>query len=314
VASEIKVAFLNELATRYGLLRKLDRSQSLYEIRDSSARIYIRYSRTHERNRTFYGLRRGDLRQLEGHPSIICFLWDGQRDPLLIPFSDYEEVFQSTSPAADGQYKVQVYLQSSGTELYIAQAGRFNVEGNFGWAGIEAQTGLARRESMPELSHSQMQTLLGAIGALKGYDIWVPIIDRPKLDWLITNPFRCRDVTLYGFQPAERILQQVDVIWLQKGSSEPRAMFEVEHSTPIYSGLLRFNDIHLVAPQLRPTFSIVANDARRDLFVRQLNRPTFRLSGLNEICTFLDYVNVLEWYTRLRPESEKHASGTSELT
>jgi hypothetical protein len=77
-------------------------------------------------------------------------------------------------------------------------------------------------------------------------------------------------------------------------------MFEVEHSTPIYSGLLRFNDVHLVAPLLRPRFSVVANDARRDLFVRQLNRPTFRLSGLRELCTFLDYKDVFGWYTRVK--------------
>ena len=42
-----------------------------------------------------------------------------------------------------------------------------------------------------------------------------------------------------------------------------------------HSGLLRFNDIHLVAPELRPTYSVVADETRRDRFVRQLRRPTF---------------------------------------
>jgi hypothetical protein len=298
MAHEAKVTLLQELVRKYGALRKLDRSQSLYEIGDGVARIYIRYSKVHSKNQTFYGLREEDLRQLEGHPSLICFLWNGQKEPLFVPFSQYEEVLQSTSPAGDGQYKAQIYLQEDGTELYIAKAGRFNVEGYFGWGELEALTESRHTEVIPEYSHSQIQTLLGSIGMAKGYDIWIPPSDRAGLDWSITNPFDCRDMLPYGFEAIKGILQEVDVIWIQRGSSELRALYEVEHSTPIYSGLLRFNDVHLVAPSLRPRFSIVANDARREVFVRQLNRPTFRTSGLNELCTFLEYANVSGWHRR----------------
>ena len=160
MANEPKTAFLKELAERYGSLRKLGRSQSLFEIGDGAARVYIRYSKVHGENRTFYGLREQDLQELEGRPSLICFLWNGQTEPLLVPFSEYEEVFQSTSPAGDGQYKAQVYLQDDGTELYIAKAGRFNVEGHFGWGEMEALIDSARLGTVPEFSHSQMQTLL----------------------------------------------------------------------------------------------------------------------------------------------------------
>jgi hypothetical protein len=38
---------------------------------------------------------------------------------------------------------------------------------------------------------------------------------------------------------------------------------------------------------------------RRSLFVRQLNRPTFRVSGLNQLCTFLEYKNVYGWFQRV---------------
>jgi len=82
MAHEAKVTLLQELVRKYGALRKLDRSQSLYEIGDGVARIYIRYSKVHSKNQTFYGLREEDLRQLEGHPSLICFLWNGQKEPL----------------------------------------------------------------------------------------------------------------------------------------------------------------------------------------------------------------------------------------
>jgi hypothetical protein len=74
MASETKIAFLKDLNERYGSLRKLDRSQSLYEIGDGAARVYIRYSRVHGGNTTFYGLREEDLQRLQGYPSLVCFL------------------------------------------------------------------------------------------------------------------------------------------------------------------------------------------------------------------------------------------------
>ena len=254
----------------------------------------------HDRNRTFYGLREEDLRQLEGHQSFICFLWDEQREPLFLRYSDYEEVFHSTCPAADGQYKVQIYPHEGATELYIAQAGRFNVEGNFGWAMLDSIRDSSEIDLVPEFTHSQMQTLLGAIGIAKGYDVWVPANDRNRLDWSVADSFVCMDNLPAGFHEVEKVIQEIDVIWMARGASDPRALFEVEHSTPIYSGLLRFNDVHLVAPRLRPRFSVVANNTRREVFVRQLNRPTFRFSGLSELCTFLDYKDVFNWFKRAK--------------
>ncbi len=89
-------------------------------------------------------------------------------------------------------------------------------------------------------------------------------------------------------------------MWMKRGAGELAALFEVEHTTTVYSGLLRFNDVHIVAPELKPRFHIVANDSRRSLFVRQLKRPTFMASGLADICTFMEYENVLDWHNRLR--------------
>ncbi|MEE9247924.1 MAG: hypothetical protein V3U79_04420 [Dehalococcoidia bacterium] len=241
------------------------------------------------------------MAKLEGYSSLICFIWDGQTEPLFVPFADYEEVFQSISPAADGQYKVMIYLGNDVTELYIARVGRFNIEAHFGWDQLHALIDTSKLATIPELTHSEVQTILGSIGASKNHDVWIPPNDRAKLDWSIANRFECREVLPYGFEPVKNVLQEVDVIWTQKGSSELKALFEIEHSTPIYSGLLRFNDIHLVAPNdLHPRFTVVANDSRRSLFVRQLNRPTFQMSGLSKLCTFLDYSNVYVWFNRVK--------------
>ncbi len=299
VPSDLKSTVLEGLKSRFGQLAKLSDSLSLYDVGDCALRIYFRYSKIHGKNRAFYGLRLEDLRRLEGHPAVICFLWDGQAQPLFVPYSEYEEIFHGLTPASDGQYKVQVCLSEEGTELYVARAGRFNVEGCLGWEAVTSLVDSTRLQNVPDLSHSQVQTILGAIGAAKAFDVWVPPTDRPGLDWTYAAQYECCAALPSRFDKVSSILQEVDVVWLERGSGELRALFEVEHSTPVYSGLLRFNDIYLVDQRLGSTFSIVAAADRRSLFVRQLQRPTFRMSGLADLCTFLEYRSVYSWHMRI---------------
>lgn len=298
MANNLKAPLLSDLSNRFGSIQKLDNSQSLFEIGDGAARIYIRYSKVHDKNRTFYGLRHDDLKQLEGFPAFLCFLWDGQKEPLFIPYVEYEEIFRTLSPAKDGQFKVQIYFGTVGDEFYIAGAGRFNIEANYGWQALHSLIDASKLRNVPPLSHPQIQTLLGAIGIVKGYEIWIPQNDRPKLDWSLVNRFDLRDDSLHHSDQIRSVLQEIDVVWLRRGSKELSALFEVEHSTPIYSGLLRFNDIHLAFPGLHPRYSIVASEERRPLFVKQLRRPTFTTSGLSDLCTFLEYTNVYDWFLR----------------
>jgi hypothetical protein len=300
MAKLIKQDFLEELKCRYPSLRKSGASQSLFEIPETSFRIYIRYSKIHSGNRTFFGLRQADLRWLEGHNSIICFLWDGQPLPLLLPYGAFEDIFSSLTPAQDGQFKVQVYPGAVSTELYIANAGWFNVDGYLGWNELNVIVDSTASSQAKNLTHSQVQTLLGAIGFLKGHEIWYPAADRAGLDRNIAEKFPLHNSLPVRFKSIEPILSEVDVVWMRRDASDLVALYEVEHSTTIYSGLLRFNDVHLVSPQLHPRFSIVSNDARRALYVRQVNRPTFAKSGLSEICTFMKYENVLDWHNRLK--------------
>jgi type II restriction enzyme len=93
-------------------------------------------------------------------------------------------------------------------------------------------------------------------------------------------------------------LAEIDVIWVARGGEAIEGLFEVEHSTTVYSGLLRFNDVLLTDPKVS-RFSIVSNETRRALFSRQLFRPTFKKSGLAELTSFLEYSNVLDWHTRI---------------
>jgi len=296
--NHVKINFIHEFEKRYGKLKKLPNSLSLFDFGEGFLKIYVRYSKVHPRNQSFYGLRHEDLKQLEGLNSVICFLWDNQIEPLFIPFSEFEDVFNALEPASDGQFKVQIYHNLDPLELYIANAGRFNVEAFLGWNYLDGLIDKNKFVNCPDFSHSQIQTLVGAIGLLKGFDVWIPPIDRGKLDWNLSSRYACVSDLPSRYEKINGVIREVDIIWLKRGSSDLSAMFEVEHSTPIYSGLLRFNDLHLIESQLKLKFSIVSNDIRRALFLRQINRPTFKSSGLSELCNFLDYKDVFGWFNR----------------
>jgi len=291
-----KPQLIETLRERYGETRKIKGSESLFVVGDEAARIYFRYSKLYPGGRTFFGLREVDLRQLEGYNSFLCFLLDDGSPPLFIPYPDFEQVFRDAETAKDGQYKVQLYKEG-GLQLYISRRGRFNVEGYVGLGAFEDSMNAGRFREARALTHSQVQTLLAGIGHSKGYDVCVPESDINRLDWSLTSRFRLRPNAPAGFERVRAILSEIDVMWVANGGNTVEGLYEIEHSTPVYSGLLRFNDVLLTDPKLS-RFSIVSNDARRDLFSRQLFRPTFRKSGLAELCSFLEYANVFEWHQR----------------
>ncbi len=293
-----KTKLLDQLQGRFGELHALPGSQSLFAIGNNAARVYLRYSRVHDRGRTFFGLREVDLRQLEGHNSFLCFLLDDGSAPLFIPYADFEEIFHAAEPARDGQFKVQLISSTQSRELYIARQGRFNVEGYMGMGVLERGLTAERLRAHRSLTHPQVQTLLAGIGHKKGYSVRVPEPDIDRLDWTLTDRFRLTEDLPAGFTEVKNILAEIDVLWITSGSNTVEAVFEVEHSTPVYSGLLRFNDLLLAAPKLS-RFCIVSNDSRRTVFSRQVYRPTFKKSGLAEIVSFLEYPNVFDWHERL---------------
>jgi len=298
MSSVHKTQLLNELRERFGDLRKLPGSQSLFTLGADAARIYFRYSKIHEGGRTFFGLREVDLRQLEGRNGFICFLLDDGSPPAFVPYADFEEIFHNAQAARDGQYKVQLIAREAVLELYIARQGRFNIEAYVGFDALEGRLEASRLRGTHDLSHLQVQTLLAGIGHIKRYDVYIPENDAGRLDWSLTKRFALRGSIPTGFHEVRDILSEIDVVWVASGRNAIQGLFEVEHSTPIYSGLLRFNDVLLADPRVS-RFSIVSNDSRRTVFARQLSRPTFRKSGLAELASFLEYANVLEWHTRL---------------
>ncbi|RMG23650.1 MAG: hypothetical protein D6724_07825, partial [Armatimonadetes bacterium] len=152
--------------------------------------------------------------------------------------------------------------------------------------------------SRPEVRESiRIQALLAEIGSRMGMRIWVPRNDRARVlrEWSGDHPPVLERLPLNYDETTLKTIEQIDVLWL-KGRAIRRA-FEVEHTTSVYSGILRMADLLALQPNMDIRLHIVAPAARREKVFQELLRPVFSLldrGPLSEICTYLSYDSVRE--------------------
>lgn len=159
------------------------------------------------------------------------------------------------------------------------------------------------QETYEETStHTEMMYYLIKIGYFKGYDVWVALNDRNKSH--NTENFAditCNEIPNFTQLSTIGIAKYIDVIWFKKNTSHPVRFFEIEHSTSIYSGLLRLNDVKIDYPISRAT--IVIPKKRKTLFETQIARRTFKYSELSEVCDHMIYDDLRKWYDAVKVDS-----------
>lgn len=134
--------------------------------------------------------------------------------------------------------------------------------------------------------HLRMQWLLANLGTKAGSKVWIPTGDQGR----IRNQYQFdrfeTDFTA-GLDAQTRYVENIDVVWKEEFRID--AAFEIENSTAIYSGLLRFSDLALVAPNTVYPLFIVAPREKRNRLVEQLRRPTFQCLHLDRKVRYLPY-------------------------
>lgn len=126
-----------------------------------------------------------------------------------------------------------------------------------------------------------MQGWLRDLGLSLGYHVWAAANDcnRPLASGKLGDGCLA---TLPGFDigagagAGADAVRLIDVLWLDKKSGRIVAAYEVEHTTSIYSGIVRMLDLALVpeAHALESMF-LVAPDGRESEVRQQLARPAF---------------------------------------
>lgn len=164
---------------------------------------------------------------------------------------------------------------------------------------VESETEAAEAASpVPDVRESiQMQALLADIGSRMGMQIWIPRSDRAAVlgEWKSSDATILERLPLNYDDATLKTIEQIDVLWL-KGRAITRA-FEVEHTTSIYSGILRMADLLALQPNMDIRLHIVAPAARREKVFQELRRPVFSLlerRALAESCSYISYDSLRE--------------------
>ena len=151
--------------------------------------------------------------------------------------------------------------------------------------------GSTSEEPLPRESF-RIQALLSSIGERMGFKVWLPRADRSRVleHWKPEGDTLLEALPLNYDETTLNTVEQIDVLWLRRRTIV-RA-FEVEHTTSIYSGILRMADLLALQPNLEIKAHIVAPSDRRKKVMREITRPVFALlegRPLANACTYLSY-------------------------
>ncbi|MBI1984455.1 MAG: type II restriction endonuclease [Acidobacteria bacterium] len=134
-------------------------------------------------------------------------------------------------------------------------------------------------------THTEVQGWLRDLGRALGFAVWVASNDRNRPYGGGRLADGCLD-SLPAFleqATAADAIRLIDVLWIDPTAARVVAAFEVEHTTSIYSGIVRMLDLALGLPdQPSRALFLVAPESREADVRAQLLRPAFsRVADLN---------------------------------
>ncbi len=142
---------------------------------------------------------------------------------------------------------------------------------------------------------TKIQAILAEVGEKMGFKIWLPRGDRHKVlkKWPAGPGVLLDSLPLNYDEATIKTIEQIDVLWLRRRSII-RA-FEVEHTTSIYSGLLRMADLLALQPNMDIKLHLVAPVERQNKVFEEMQRPVFSFlekGPLSKYCSFISYDNL----------------------
>ena len=184
-----------------------------------------------------------------------------------------------------------------GTGRYLAPPTDGNGEARAAWetdlAQVRNSSAQQRKEAQEaeevDRTHTEIQGWLRDLGHALGFDVWIAANDRSR-------PFaggkladKCMAQLPSSVAGGGDAVALIDVVWFSK-EGLPSAAFEVEHTTSIYSGIVRLLDLAQGAAvsDTLPLF-LVAPDKREEEVREQLLRPAFRVATQQLRLRYLPY-------------------------
>lgn len=154
-------------------------------------------------------------------------------------------------------------------------------------------------EDKPPSTHDEIQWLLLTLASQMGLEAWVARNDRSRTynGQVFKEIPRLKSSLPRQFDEAtNRTIELIDVLWLKNNAI--LAAFEIEHTSAIYSGLLRMADLVAMQPNLNIRLYIVAPDERREKVLMEINRPAF--ASLKRVCQYIPYSALRRQYEQAK--------------
>ncbi len=136
-------------------------------------------------------------------------------------------------------------------------------------------------EQSADRTHTEVQGWLRDLGRELGFGVWVAANDRGRTYAGGRLDDGCLETLPEALAEGEsgNAVRLIDVLWLEAGTGRVAGAFEVEHTTSIYSGIVRLLDLALGAADAARGLFLVAPDDREQQVRDQLGRPAFSRIG-----------------------------------
>lgn len=158
-------------------------------------------------------------------------------------------------------------------------------------------------ENAEVIKADDIQRILVEMGHGMGLSVWVGRDSRNKTVKGLSFADVCLSSLPQQFDPnTTKIIEYIDVLWLDGNAIV--AAFEIEHTTSIYSGLLRMSDLVSMQPNIDIPLYIVAAGDKREKVRQEINRPTFRMlrKPIVDICRFIAYEELISFFNSKKNE------------
>jgi type II restriction enzyme len=129
-----------------------------------------------------------------------------------------------------------------------------------------------------DVTHTEIQSWLRDLGHALGFKVWIASNDRSRTvgSALLCTGCLTELPTALSESSAGDSIRLIDILWIAPDGGRVVAAFEVEHTTTIYSGIVRMLDLALGLPEhAADRYFLVAPDEREADVRAQFARPAF---------------------------------------
>ncbi|OYZ23556.1 MAG: type II restriction endonuclease [Bdellovibrio sp. 28-41-41] len=137
----------------------------------------------------------------------------------------------------------------------------------------------SKEASLDDTTHTEIQGIIRDLGMQLGFQIWIASNDKGRAYQGGKLSDGClEDIVIETSEDINTdAIKLIDILWIDSANKKIVAAFEVEHSTSIYSGILRMLDLAMgpSGSTLKGIY-LVAPDKREEEIRAQINRPAFK--------------------------------------